>query len=439
VVTIDCKPSSNNFITSFIRAQKKSKDHESKFYIGDHFKEHIHNHLSEFFSSDMALDREVLQNISNSDSKKDKEIVSKKRWQQLLAEPELLLPYVSVIDEKRIKINFPNEPWVDFLRENFAKLGLSCFDLCYDFNEIKSKTSSFFNKLTILMYSNLEKNKGNWLKLIKNDQAVKLKADFSIKMLDHLQDFLKNHDSFSEGLALSFIVNLNFSIQETLDFFRFCKNLPRETLGEIESRIPQLLRELSGKANANDDDSLVVFLRLKDYKGMLKFLDENKFKRISKDFLIKPLLLPFTKNISEITTESGLMAEGSTMKHCVGGFGNKVKRSECRIFHIESKGSLSTLEIEIHEAKIIFPKKKECKIKKGCTVDQAVKSKRSKFRTIKVFVIRQHRSKYNGRPSSVNLKIAEKLVMYLNQTIQYYPAIKATGDIVSKKDLIAKN
>jgi hypothetical protein len=150
-----------------------------------------------------------------------------------------------------------------------------------------------------------------------------------------------------------------------------------------------------------------------------------------------PMAIPFSSYITEITTESKLLEEGSNMKHCVGGYGQKVKDGECRIFHIDHNGVHSTLEIEIHSGEIHFNRvKKETSSKIIRKNQKSIENK--KTRSVIVYSIKQHKAKLNQRPSAINLKIAEMLVRSLNPVLNYH-CVKSLGQIVTVEKLSAKN
>lgn len=83
-----------------------------------------------------------------------------------------------------------------------------------------------------------------------------------------------------------------------------------------------------------DNESLLEFIKLNEKK----FLD-------SLEPLAMPLEYSSFKKIKELLTDYSLRLEGSRMGHCVGGYGAKIKRGDCRIFSIETEEGLSTIEI----------------------------------------------------------------------------------------------
>ena len=68
------------------------------------------------------------------------------------------------------------------------------------------------------------------------------------------------------------------------------------------------------------------------------------------------------------------------MRHCVGGYGSRIKEGKDLIFHIKTKKGESTLELLL----------KNKDIKMG-----------------------QHKAKFNKEPAEINKKIAQRLVKYL--------------------------
>jgi hypothetical protein len=106
---------------------------------------------------------------------------------------------------------------------------------------------------------------------------------------------------------------------------------------------------------------------------------ESELDQEEKSILKECEILPdvFSKNCKELVSTLDLRIEGASMHHCVGGYGDRIKRKELLIFSIKTDQGRSTLAI-------------------------CAKSGR----------IRQHRSYCNGIVCGENLKIGNELSEY---------------------------
>jgi hypothetical protein len=146
-----------------------------------------------------------------------------------------------------------------------------------------------------------------------------------------------------------------------------------------------------------DNVAIVGVLENKIYEGnpifsqnretIYKYL-VNEFIKIQKDdFLIKPLLIGiYSKYCSELYLNSQLVKEGLDLRHCVGGYGSRVREGLSRIFDIKLNDQRSTVEFDVNQINKFLIK----------------------------YTIRQHKSSFNREPSKQHKSLAKLLCNKLN-------------------------
>jgi hypothetical protein len=163
------------------------------------------------------------------------------------------------------------------------------------------------------------------------------KCDFSIKHVDYIDNFAREH----HGMRM-FLKDCK-NVKEQYELIKFIKSLAKKEgdwiIGSLETsdRYMVTTRDEENKLLMNDISKETI----------LKLIE--KFKRDNiQELTVKLDLSNFEyKNcVRELTTTLQLKDEGSRMGHCVGGYSDSIKRGDSRIFHIDCDGIGSTVEIK---------------------------------------------------------------------------------------------
>lgn len=126
-----------------------------------------------------------------------------------------------------------------------------------------------------------------------------------------------------------------------------------------------------------------------DSQGNIEF----QFKQIELKYirqsepLVKPLEIPDNLKgvVEEMISVAQIRALGRKQKHCVGGYGNKIKRGQSRIFKITTPAEISTLELSVQS---------------------------TPYRGV------QHRTTLNKFPNELNRHLAILLIISLNKGLE---------------------
>lgn len=127
--------------------------------------------------------------------------------------------------------------------------------------------------------------------------------------------------------------------------------------------------------------------------------------------LIEPLIaIPINYRhvtVTELTTPLALADEGSSMRHCVGGYSHAIRSGRSRLFSLVSKEGRTTLELNVNYD------------------SSYVQS--GEYQSIGGFTVRQHRSKCNGRPLDLHKRTAQVLVKELTEEYKGYKIPQRTA------------
>jgi len=193
-----------------------------------------------------------------------------------------------------------------------------------------------------------------------------IKKDYKLYIIKKLIILFKEH---SELYSLITPRKIQFKKDNLIEFLLLLKKQPLEIIGLIESQVinPSIL------LNCINDGR---------YSNLFEHAKKVHEERLKKDILREKCDLGvFSSYCKELTLSSELQQEGLNMRHCVSGYAEKVKRNECRIFHINHNDNHSTLEL--------------------ISVNNLLQ-------------IKQHKAKYNEIPKKGNKTIATLLINYLN-------------------------
>jgi len=200
------------------------------------------------------------------------------------------------------------------------------------FNILNKETKTNINKVMTILPLN-EKNTNSvfnysnpYIKLIYNNKDF-YKCDVSKKMVNRVGKFINNHYSFS-----------NMKVKNLIE------------LNDIIIKVNQYIKK-EGEWVVGVFENLYCF----DYSEFNGIIDWDVFeKKISetKNQYSTPLNVPlnlkdfkYKDYVFELSTTLQLMNEGKMMGHCVGGYSENLRSGKSRIFHIESNGVGSTVEI----------------------------------------------------------------------------------------------
>ena len=335
-------------------------------------------------------------------------------------------------------------------------------------NQLSEVIPNFFNlrptvalRLKQLIQSKLFAAKADYrdcpdlVSAIKNHPEL-LTKDLSVKKLTQVEAFFQAHLDGLQQINFQ-LLNEGRSVDEILDCLNFLSKLDLALFGILETLI---LEDNRVQRYDLDRDEILGYLIKQNLPKLKETLEEVFKRRLEKNTVVRPEerfnIAPFGRWVKELTQNDELVLEGKNMNHCVGGYGEKVKRNESRIFHIQVGKNSSTIEVGIYLQKIV--PKTDKQIKKPEELKQVKLAQRvhpqepSKFiyeysfevvnrrtgeskyyfkpmpdpkhqknfftekYTISFHEI-QHRAKYNGNPAKANQKVAELLLKYLNSEV----------------------
>lgn len=416
IETTDFFENEDFIFTTLIRGKIKEKEWGVRFFLDNHFlnyyKEDIRLLLVENKTKIKAS-----QDINDCYKNKN-HFISKKRWDQWKKNPKLLMPFAEVIDEDHFEIKILDYPFFSFYKRVELELnkypqllpldGVEYFLRSISkIDDLYFQNSSFFEKLYMTLL--LENDVRAWNEFLEkyfDKMKSVLKKDFSFKNCHKIFYFLRDHEQISLYNKL-LIKYFNYSIKDIFEFYHFLRKQDIEVIGKLESfslvlssidfqnsRERYSLAQKSSKINKAVQrplslSELIESKSWKDIPNLFKKFDEEDIvfdKLIDQPLLIKP----FSRIVTEILTKTSLKEEGKFMHHCVGGYDLKLKAQISRIFHINVGKEHSTLEI---------------------CIEQKKKSNKNIFN---IFYIKQHKGFFNKEPSSLNKKIAIRLISFLN-------------------------
>lgn len=417
-------------LSTFVRGVIKSKESGCPFYHYDYLRNYLLFNLYEsyFLENQKYIklvnrvkdipseDEDDLLDVGDSKIIQVKELITKKRQKALSDNPTLLNP-VFAFGGGFLKVkesSLDDYPWFSFFKsispknEKGKNLGFNWephrgVNAKEFINQIKQKHGHphLINKSALMWLLNqngkvLDRIHGLIGKhLITTSQLIDLishkenlfKQDYSLKILESIDQFCKDH-SFQE-FTFRLLIKHDWDFNKVLYFLVRLKSIPLSLLGVLEAGL---------STSNNYCDRLAVIIRhcnteIEFNQGLDLFFREIESewkKKIDKDRLCP--LIPLPGNfIKHLTLQSELTLESNRMKHCVSGYGAKVKSGESLIFHIQTEKESSTIEIQVSR------NKKEYK-----------KDPRKLYKNI------QHRGNSNATPSVKHQTIAKHLVRYLN-------------------------
>lgn len=224
------------------------------------------------------------------------------------------------------------------------------------FQNIKQSTRSVQNHVLFDFLMNILKYKKYQQKIIisliqnciydfklfmnqSNDGIILSFKKFNYDKFIKLKKFFQAHSFFSSQLDFN-------RIEDCYIFFNKLSKKDNVFIGFVET----LFSKKDGYMNPNDEFS---FFADNNYFSKLDKYNFNEITKIFQDYekindkvLNDSIIIPelYSSNIQELNTISKLKNEGSSLNHCVGGYGAKVATKKCRIFSINYNGEKATLE-----------------------------------------------------------------------------------------------
>lgn len=429
----------NDFpLTTYIRAAHKALDFKTKFYDKEAIRPYLAHDLGEsIFKEDL---REFEVTHKNEEADNDTIVlVTEKRFDYWLKNPTIL-PYLVPVMEgkvKKFKVNLPQESWVDIVKSiyNNKQSQNNYYYSNYDvLSDLSTAVPNFYDmkKSTALRLKNFiganlikfSRGSNSPLKMVLTYNPKILKQDFSTNQLIKVEEFFKSHQEFLQSIAYIMLLNKK-TVNEVLDVFAELKNWDLTYFGILESSgiyvhnvnkngEPEISLRSGTMADAKRYTSMILNNQVKDLEKeieqiYLKQLEKNRL--VPKEKMLK--INPFSKWVKEIVQLDHLHLEGQNMNHCVGGYANKIKDNQCRIFHICVNGKHSTLEIGMAQKPFISSHKKHGWSDESKKIFNSFKAKPTKTK----FSNLQHRGKYNSNPDKTNEKVAQLLIRYLNHLV----------------------
>lgn len=418
-------------LSTFVRGIIKSKESGCPFYHYDYLRNYLLFNLYDTYFLEKQKYIKLVNRVKDIPSEDEddlfethgskviqvKELITKKRQEALSKNPSLLQPIFS-FGGGFIKVNeavLVEYPWFKFFQRLSHEVALEKNNGMFMWGESRGVVPREFVdqiKKSHTHSNSIDKSPLMWLlnqnskvldriyglvrsHLIKTNHLIDLikhkedlfREDYSIKALESVDQFCKDHN-FHEFL-FRLLIKHDWDISQVTTFLVRLKSVPLSLLGVLEAGL--------NTTNYHCDRLAVIIKHcqtdLEFNQGIDLFLREIETewkKKIDKDRLCPLIRLPWT-TVTHLTLQSELTIEGSRMRHCVGGYGEKVKRGDSIIFHIQTEKESSTIEISVSK------KKKEYK-----------KDPRKQYDNI------QHRGGSNSTPSSKHQKIAKHLIRYLN-------------------------
>lgn len=456
-------------LTTFIRGIHKAKDFKGSFYLGDSVRKYIISLRQTVFEEGVRSFKVV---HDRNDLDDNCELVTKKRWEHWNKNPDMLLPWYSISGENEITLHPPKEAWFDFFTwifaEEYQKMGSEYFwqnnygtlsnYLCDNYEFFIKQNKTYFARMKLVFSANLFPTGREWATLF-NAQEEKLdmfRHDFSLNTLNNVKEFLRTHESLKK-LCFHLMYDCHYSVQETLEFIQYTKGQTLTYIGMIETMGAELFDPSIRTTNSVRSKAFGQVLKNKNYDEINALLSEFYKEDLVKNILIEPLHIgPFAMMVEEVCTVPRIKEEGLNMRHCVAGYSEKVRRKECRIFHIEVDGHKSTLEVGtkivsyperfvqssknskanfekyIEKQKMVERKNgvNALTVEIGATDLRARANPKNKISTV-IYVEFQHKGPCNVRPNAKNLWVARKLLKYLNN---YKSPLTVAGLGVSQND-----
>lgn len=474
-------------LTSYLRGVHKSQDFQVPFYARDLVQKYISHDLGSIVFGDKE---NVITVRTNEDDHDGDEFITEKRLQHWMQNPTMLpflTPELYTGPEAKtdssgrkkqqithqIKIQLPDEPWVGVVdtiyqvynRKNQNDVGSSAM-----LSQLEQCIPNFYNlrptvalRLKQFMQTKLFSTKATYYK-DKTDLVEVLTAypqiltkDISIKKVTQVETFFHSHLDFLQSMNYK-LLQRGFSIDELFDFMSAVSKFDLAIVGILETALGG---EQHGQRADLSRDELMGLIQNKEYSKLEEQLTDIYKRRLEKNRVVleeqKLSIKPFSRWVTELIQNDQLILEGKHMSHCVGGYGDKVKRNESRIFHIQVGKNSSTLEVGIYIQKIVPKQEKQIKrpnefkrvvlapnneylfeVLNRRTGESKIYKKEIKKTNKNFFLdkytisfqVLQHRAKYNSNPHKSNQKVEELLLRYLNSEISRDQ--KWLKDIISK-------
>ena len=474
-------------ITSYLRGVHKAQDFQVPFYARDLVQKYIAHGLGHIVFGDKETVLSVRTNEEGSDGD---EFVTEKRLQHWLKHPDIL-PFMTpeVIAsvttsapeeikqgkknkpkiEHQIRIQLPDEPWVGVVetiyqvynRQNQNDIGSTAM-----LSQLEKHIPNFYNlrptvalRLKQFMQSKIFSTRVSYHKertdLVSAlvDYPELLSKDISIKKLIQIEPFLHSHQNFLQSVNYR-LLQKGSSVDEILDFLAGLNKFDLALIGILETALNE---ENPVQRHGLDRDDLSDLLISKNHVALKEKLEAIYKRRLEKNRVVpeeqKLKIKPFARWVTELIQNDQLVIEGKNMNHCVGGYGEKVKRNESRIFHIQVGKNSSTLEVGIYIQKIVAKQKLQVERPselKQVALSQSVDPNQKNLKNEYLFEVVnrrnseskvytkisldpnknyftdkytisfktiQHRAKHNSNPHKTNKKVEELLLRYLNSEV----------------------
>jgi hypothetical protein len=448
VIELTPKFENDYHLTTYVRGVAKAQETKSKFYIMELLNSYLASNLSEVVFKNHG--NRVKLSTKLSEIAGDEQFITPKRFKWLKAHPEVFLPLFKLDGDDLIVQSVTQFPWASFIydiHEYVQRFQPVAYDSEYnskperilkligylgvskEARSLKFYTQNvkFYSRFFTILKSNLFLNPFDLFRLLKQERTSLFKSDFSIKELESLGDFLKQHEDYAKFSV--YLAELGYGIQDIIDFFKRVKNQSLTNIGIIEVYFLFKLEKDSQSTKVSREHYAKIdgFIQNKTFGKFFAEIDKIYDSQLQQNTLCQPIpIQPYQRFVREITTSDELVREGKKLHHCVGGYGYKIKDGDCRIFHIQTLKGVSTLEVLTNKKKAVeITREDVLKMSKKArlTLTEAEKANVIKLKTIRAerklqkteFKIKQHKSHHNSAPSKVNDKIAKRLVDYLNK------------------------
>lgn len=396
---IDHSRGSEFNLSNIIRAKRKSQELQATYYLGDYVRKLLIEDIKSFSQ------REHFSLVGKDEvsiKKKNKNnilFLSEKEKITLNKNPNLLSPYLSYTQNKTMQLSH-KFPVAEYFKKVKDETGVSTEDWGFlgfcaqltnkNFPE-QEVPNLFYEKLLIIR--KIIKNYYRNQLLGTKGFSLLIKQDFTEETLVALMDKMKGHSYLYSGFL--FLLRNGWTFKE-IDI------LYRRVLNNASRSLVGILEEIVQKEETNyriEAETVVFNLQTMKAKEILAQLDKavalTKITRAKNNKLReKENLGYFNKFIKELTTRDELDDEGHGMKHCVGGYAERVKGGTCRIFHLQfSDKEKSTLELRAGYLGWL----------EGTKID------------VIHYEINQNQGPCNQRPSEQLNRLAKMFVKFLNQ------------------------
>lgn len=391
--------------SSLIRALRKSKELNAFFPFNDYIKQFIWKERDAIFSANKVLISHKRSSETRLVTKENRigqsvVFISKKDIEKLQLTPLLFSPYFE-FKQGELHYLHPRVAAFDFFK-NLTDNGTNRSSV-NDFFVYESYFRYYEPRYPLQDLKQVMYQRFSLLKkynLITQQTKRCFKEDLLESKLEILSKFLEEHTIYKEimdGLLRNFGWTFNRCCTLFLKikkhdqligvfegFLNFIKYADPRKCPNYASDVDRVITLLSSKFENED-------IRLKE---ILKFLDEVYEKNKEKNVLKKKTSLNcYDKWVKELTLATELEKESEKMRHCVRGYSDKVRRGDCRIFHLKTNQDESTLELAVN-----LTLSKNGRILKHD------------------YTIAQHKAFSNRQPYGTNLKLAALFVRHLNLT-----------------------